>query len=200
MCTVSNVGSHAPSSSIKLYQLSRRRSCHAFLVGCILGLAILMLGTWALVPSGTFNMRIIPTLQEINAMFIITSASSTCDEASLPGTSLSTQSRYPLPAFVQENKFTIVVNTFRRTQLLLQSLSHYSRMENVDKIVVYWSNVGVEPPDLQRVVKSRVPIVVKKMTSSKLSFRFSPSESITTHGEYEVLKVIHAEFSACPRQ
>ena len=43
-------------------------------------------------------------------------------------------------------KFTIIVQTYKRTDLLNRVLSHYSSFKNVDKILVVWNNIGSQPP------------------------------------------------------
>ena len=43
-------------------------------------------------------------------------------------------------------KFTIVVQTYKRTDLLNSVLSHYSSFKKVDKILVVWNNIGSQPP------------------------------------------------------
>ena len=173
-------GSLVHKSALKLQGLTWRRVCLFFMACCLTSLALVGLTIRAM-PT-TFNMRVIPSLQEINAMFIITSASRTCDDSSLPHPALAKQKDYPIPAFVEEDSFTIIINTFKRTELLHQSLQHYSQMSRVEKIIVYWSNVGVKPPDFPAILNPRVPILVEIMPAVNLSLRFSPSELITTEG------------------
>ena len=174
-------GSLAQRMTMRLYhQLSWRRLCSMVWVSCATAVVLLVLAMYSM--PGTFNMRVIPTIQEFNAMFIITSATMTCDTASLPGRPLE-ETQYPIPSWVKEDQFTIILNTFQRTDLLLQSLKHYSVMKRVSKIVVYWSNVDAEPPDLSVIVQSIVPIVIKRMPATNISLRFSPSEHISTQGQ-----------------
>ncbi len=115
-------------------------------------------------------------------MFTVTPDNGTCDDVTLPDPALANHV-HAIPVSVDEDTFTILIRTFRRTPMLIQSLKHYSNMNNVDRIVVSWGNVGVEPPDLDALVQPRAPIAVRRMESSNLSLRFSPYEAIQTQGE-----------------
>lgn len=92
-------------------------------------------------------------------------------------------SEYHLPKEVHKDKFTVVVLTHNRTKILLQTLRHYANMSKVDRIIVTWNNQGVEPPPLQKMLNTQVPIVINIMPENKLRLRYQPVPEIRTQGE-----------------
>ena len=46
----------------------------------------------------------------------------------------------------ENEKFTIVIQSFNRTDLLMRLLNHYSAVHQVDRIIVVWNTLGEEPP------------------------------------------------------
>lgn len=44
------------------------------------------------------------------------------------------------------DRFTIVIQTYNRTDLLLVLLNHYQAMPHLQKIIIVWNNVGEQPP------------------------------------------------------
>ena len=53
---------------------------------------------------------------------------------------------YKPPSDEQEEKFTIIIQTFNRTDLLMRLLNHYSAAHGVDRIIVVWNTIGEVPP------------------------------------------------------
>ena len=47
---------------------------------------------------------------------------------------------------VEQEKFTILIQTFNRTDLLMRVLNHFSAVHEVDRIIVVWNTMGEEPP------------------------------------------------------
>lgn len=43
-------------------------------------------------------------------------------------------------------KFTIVIQTYNRTDLLMRVLNHYSALHDLHRILVVWNNIGEDPP------------------------------------------------------
>ena len=77
-------------------------------------------------------------------------------------------------------KFTIIVPTFNRTEeMLVKTVSQYSLLPNLDRIIVVWNNIGMTRPKLPKMA---VPVKFQAMEKNALSNRFTPFESIcTTH-------------------
>ena len=74
-------------------------------------------------------------------------------------------------------KFTIIVPTFNRTDILVQTLAHYSVLPNLDRIIIVWNNIGMTPPKLPKMA---VPVKFQAMEKNALSNRFTPFENIRT--------------------
>lgn len=45
-----------------------------------------------------------------------------------------------------KERFTLLMQTFNRTDLLIKLLNHYSGMQFLDRIVVVWNNLDEKPP------------------------------------------------------
>ena len=47
---------------------------------------------------------------------------------------------------IDQEKFTIIIQTFNRTDLLMRVLNHYSGLQGVDRILIVWNTLGEVPP------------------------------------------------------
>ena len=45
-----------------------------------------------------------------------------------------------------KEKFTMIMQTYNRTDLLLKLLNHYNGVRHLDRILVVWNNLNVTPP------------------------------------------------------
>lgn len=79
-------------------------------------------------------------------------------------------------------KYSIVVNTFRRNDLLQRFLKHYITCRRVHTIYVVWSDQKNEAPDMVELVgdPEDVPIVVLKYDKDSLNNRFKPIPDLET--------------------
>ena len=89
--------------------------------------------------------------------------------------------------FTTSEKYTIVVMTYKRNDLLKQFLMHYNQKSfpRLEKIVVIWNNIGV--PLNETTFVSNIPnaatikFIVAK--SNTLRNKMTPHPEVTTNGE-----------------
>ncbi|KAM9324912.1 exostosin-like 2 [Gastrophryne carolinensis] len=105
---------------------------------------------------------LLPTAQEEHMLGVRRGASST---------SLSSQ-----------DSFTLIMQTFNRTDLLLKMLNHYQAMPQLQSIIVVWNNVGQEPPqDLwESFGPHPVHVYFKKQSSNLMRNRLQVFSEIQT--------------------
>ena len=88
----------------------------------------------------------------------------------------------PLP-YRPGERFTIVIQTYRRQQLLRRILPHYCNMSLVDRILVVWNNINTSvPPDLHSLECSRAELKFLPMSRNTVRNRFQPFPQISTEG------------------
>ena len=87
--------------------------------------------------------------------------------------------------------FTVLLQTYNRTDLLLKLLHHYSAIPNVDRIVVVWNNVGVTPPiDLWNSFQPHpVPVDFLPQSANKMRNRLQNFREIRTEGEIPFIPI-----------
>ena len=83
---------------------------------------------------------------------------------------------------LENEKFTIVMSTYKRTGILHKVLKHYCKTPSLDKIVVIWNNVGIPVPgSLLNISDScEVPLKFIEEAENKLTNRFKPRPEIET--------------------
>ena len=72
---------------------------------------------------------------------------------------------------IDQDKYTIRINTWKRNEQLIVSLNHHSRCEGVAQIQVIWSDPDNEPPD-EIVNHKSGKVVVEKHDINSLNARF----------------------------
>lgn len=87
--------------------------------------------------------------------------------------------------------FTILINTWRRPDLLKKSVHHYSSCSNVDAIRVVWSETDLPSEsllsDLHQYAKfHKVKLKVDLHDEDNLNTRFKPLEGLNTDGIFSV--------------
>ncbi|KAI5073548.1 hypothetical protein GOP47_0011561 [Adiantum capillus-veneris] len=97
-----------------------------------------------------------------------------------------------------QERFTVLINTWRRPDLLKKSVQHYSFCPNVDAIRVVWSESKEPPSDtLFSVLLSSVKAASRKSTHNiklkidmhdedNLNTRFKPLDDLATNGIFSV--------------
>ena len=84
------------------------------------------------------------------------------------------------------DRFTLILQTFNRTDILMKLLNHYSAMPNLDKIIVVWNNIEEQPP-LEVWLKLSphpVPVLFLRQDDNKMRNRLKPFKQIETKGKY----------------
>ena len=86
-------------------------------------------------------------------------------------------------------RFTLILQTYNRTDVLLKLLNHYSAVPRLDKIIVVWNNIDEQPP-LELWVKYAphpVPVLFLRQNENKMRNRLQPFKQIETKGMYNNL-------------
>ncbi|KAI4882241.1 hypothetical protein NFI96_020063, partial [Prochilodus magdalenae] len=80
------------------------------------------------------------------------------------------------------DSFTIVMQTFNRTDLLLKLLNHYQGVPHLHQIVIVWNNVAELPPTKlwDALGPHPVPVVFKEQGSNRMRNRLQPFTEIET--------------------
>ncbi|XP_068594252.1 exostosin-like 2 [Cebidichthys violaceus] len=82
----------------------------------------------------------------------------------------------------EEQRFTIVIQTYNRTDILLKLLNHYQAVPHLQQIVIVWNNIGTQTPlKLWDSLRPHpVPVVFKEQTSNQMRNRLQPLPEIDT--------------------
>ena len=76
-------------------------------------------------------------------------------------------------ADLNDDQFTILINSWRRNECLKSSIQHYLRCDDVAQIRVIWSDREYAvPPDLHRIQQTEPRLIFDEYSSDKLSDRF----------------------------
>ncbi|XP_048395421.1 exostosin-like 2 isoform X1 [Stegostoma tigrinum] len=80
------------------------------------------------------------------------------------------------------NSFTIIMQSYNRTDLLLKLLNHYQAILNLHKIIVVWNSVGIKPPtDLwDSLGPHPIPVLFKEQTANRMRNRLEPIPELET--------------------
>ncbi|KAM8850603.1 exostosin-like 2 isoform 2-T2 [Spinachia spinachia] len=81
-----------------------------------------------------------------------------------------------------EPRFTVVIQTYNRTDILLKLLNHYQAVPHLHRIVIVWNNVGTQTPlKLWNSLQPHpVPVIFKEQTSNLMRNRLQPFPEIGT--------------------
>jgi len=90
----------------------------------------------------------------------------------------------PSRTVASQEKFTIVVNTFKRQERLVKSIRHYSRCPAVDAIRIVWSESLTPPRELASL--STLPVIFDVHEKNSINNRFLPLENVRTEGIFNV--------------
>lgn len=82
----------------------------------------------------------------------------------------------------EQQRFTIVIQTYNRTDVLLKLLNHYQAVPRLHRIVIVWNNVGTRTPlELWNSLQPHpVPVIFKEQTSNLMRNRLQPFPEIGT--------------------
>ncbi|CAB1454568.1 unnamed protein product [Pleuronectes platessa] len=81
-----------------------------------------------------------------------------------------------------EHKFTIVIQTYNRTDILLKLLNHYQAVPHLQRIIIVWNNVREQPPLKlwNSLAPHPVPVVFKEQTTNQMRNRLQSFPEIDT--------------------
>lgn len=84
-----------------------------------------------------------------------------------------------------QDAFTLIMQTYNRTDLLLKMLNHYQAVPQLHCVIVVWNNVGQEPPRelWESLGPHPVPVIFKKQTVNLMRNRLQSFPEIKTEGE-----------------
>ena len=87
-----------------------------------------------------------------------------------------------------DDKFTIVMLTYKRTATLLIVFDHYCEMpEIIDQILVIWNNIGEPVPQELLNYPCKFPVTFLEQKENKLINRFLPYPEIKTKCEFSYI-------------
>lgn len=82
----------------------------------------------------------------------------------------------------EEEKFTIIIQTYNRTDVLLKLLNHYQGVPHLQRIIIVWNNIGEQTPAKlwSSLGPHPVQVVFKEQTSNRMRNRLQPFPEIDT--------------------
>ncbi len=83
---------------------------------------------------------------------------------------------------VVEDKFTLVMLTHDRDEILRNVLRWYGNMTKIDSIILYWNNPGKAAPNFYQELNLSIPIITEEVNITNLGDRFQPNSNIRTDG------------------
>lgn len=80
------------------------------------------------------------------------------------------------------DSFTLIMQTYNRTDLLLRLLNHYQAVPNLHKVIVVWNNVGEKGPDelWNSLGPHPVPVIFKPQTANRMRNRLQVFPELET--------------------
>ena len=84
---------------------------------------------------------------------------------------------------IVEDKFTIVMQSYMRNDLLQRLLSHYCKIKVIDRIIIVWNNVNVSVPDFLQNMACNRQLFYLEQHKNTIRNRFQPFSQIRTEGE-----------------
>ncbi|XP_029971438.1 exostosin-like 2 isoform X3 [Salarias fasciatus] len=87
-----------------------------------------------------------------------------------------------------EEQFTIIIQTYNRTDILLKLLNHYQAAPHLQRIVVVWNNIGERTPQWlwDSYGPHAVPVVFKEQTVNRMRNRLQVFPEIETDAVFMV--------------
>ncbi|XP_045672634.1 exostosin-like 2 isoform X3 [Phyllostomus hastatus] len=78
--------------------------------------------------------------------------------------------------------FTLVMQTYNRTDLLLRLLNHYQALPQLHKVIVVWNNVGEKAPEglWNALGPHPVPVAFKPQTANRMRNRLQAFPELET--------------------
>uniref|UniRef100_A0A2K6M9Q6 Exostosin like glycosyltransferase 2 n=2 Tax=Rhinopithecus TaxID=542827 RepID=A0A2K6M9Q6_RHIBE len=82
------------------------------------------------------------------------------------------------------DSFTLIMQTYNRTDLLLKLLNHYQAVPNLHKVIVVWNNIGEKAPDelWNSLGPHPIPVIFKQQTANRMRNRLQVFPELETNG------------------
>uniref|UniRef100_A0A2K5D358 Exostosin-like 2 n=1 Tax=Aotus nancymaae TaxID=37293 RepID=A0A2K5D358_AOTNA len=99
------------------------------------------------------------------------------------------------------DSFTLIMQTYNRTDLLLKLLNHYQAVPNLHKVIVVWNNIGEKAPDelWNSLGPHPIPVIFKQQTANRMRNRLQVFPELETSGELQWI-VLFPSFQQFPDQ
>lgn len=83
------------------------------------------------------------------------------------------------------HSFTLIMQTYNRTDLLLRLLNHYQAVPQLHKVIVVWNNIGEKGPGelWHSLGPHPVPVIFKPQTANRMRNRLQVFPELETNGE-----------------
>ncbi|XP_053447865.1 exostosin-like 2 isoform X1 [Nycticebus coucang] len=80
------------------------------------------------------------------------------------------------------DSFTLIMQTYNRTDLLLRILNHYQAVPHLHKVIVVWNNIGEKGPDelWNSLGPHPVPVIFKQQTANRMRNRLQVFPELET--------------------
>ncbi|XP_029474465.1 exostosin-like 2 isoform X2 [Rhinatrema bivittatum] len=80
------------------------------------------------------------------------------------------------------DSFTLIMQTFNRTDILLRLLNHYQAVPCLQKVIIVWNNVGEKPPEglWHSLGPQRIPVMFQEQAVNRLTNRLQPFQGLET--------------------
>lgn len=81
-----------------------------------------------------------------------------------------------------QDSFTLIMQTYNRTDLLLKLLNHYQAVPHLHKVIVVWNNVGEKGPDelWSSLGPHPIPVIFKPQVANKMRNRLQAFPEVET--------------------
>ncbi|XP_023365635.1 exostosin-like 2 isoform X3 [Otolemur garnettii] len=81
-----------------------------------------------------------------------------------------------------QDSFTLIMQTYNRTDLLLRILNHYQAVPHLHKVIVVWNNIGEKGPDelWNSLGPHPVPVIFKQQTANRMRNRLQVFPELET--------------------
>ena len=95
---------------------------------------------------------------------------------------LAKQIFFPKHLDPKQENFTLIIQTYRRMQVLPKLLMHYCQLEALHKILLLWNDVTSPVPKILQKLSCRVSLKILQMKANRMTNRFVLRPEIETDG------------------
>lgn len=93
---------------------------------------------------------------------------------------------------IASDSFTLIMQTYNRTDLLLKLLNHYQAIPHLHKVIVVWNNIGEKAPEetWNSLGPHPIPVIFKVQTANRMRNRLQVFPELDTKGNASLSAVI----------